>query len=158
MLIIYQRECTMQAYIRTRVFDWCVSFPFWQVFIVTTRWPFQNTLIYSCKREFLILFEFTAYLMLGEKPARDLESSTPFHTLECSHLQKIRNPKLTPQTNRNLFTVLCIQKVWTSSHKDCPLGSARQFGSCDWPPWKGAETGNHYKSQKKSLSGESGEV
>ena len=32
----------------------------------------------------------------------------PFHTLKTSHLQKSKNPKLTPQTIRTLFT------GWTS--------------------------------------------
>ena len=98
----------------------------------------------------MVLFEF---MLLGEKPARDLESSTLFSTsFKSSQLQKSRNPKLTPQTIRNLFTWCTSRRCKLVPTKTAPWAVLDNLEAVIGPHEKGAGTGNHYKSQKKSLS------
>ena len=96
--------------------------------------------------------------MLGEKPARDLGSSTLFHTLEFSHLQKGRNPKLKPQTIRNLFTWWTSRRCELIPTKTTPWAVLDNLEAVIDPHEKGQDQETTRKFRKTHRVGQSGEV
>ena len=86
--------------------------------------------------------------MLGEKPARDLESSALFHTLKSSHLQKGRNPKLIPQTIRNLFTQCTSRRCELVPTKTAPWAVPDNLEAVIGPHEKGQGQETTIKARK----------